>query len=177
LSVVGLLAGCTPTTSTVSAHGTVRPTSVQGTPETAVPTATPTTTATKAPAHASAPVHRATVPKVVVPVKPAPKPPAPLSYRDSSYSESGAYVSPDGPETIDVHLTLAHDIVTAVSVAAGAANDAEAMNYENMFAEGISAVVVGKNIDSLHVGVVGGSSLTSQGFSAALAKIKNDAKI
>jgi uncharacterized protein with FMN-binding domain len=142
---------------------------------------TPTAVPTRTSAHPTAPVHKATPPKAVIPSKPkpkpAPKPPAALRYANGVYDESGSYVSPGGPETIEVHLTLSHDLVSAISVTPGAANDPTATSYENMFAAGLNKVVVGKNIDSLNVGAVGGSSLTSRGFNAALAKIKSDAKL
>jgi hypothetical protein len=181
ISLIGLLAGCTPAATMLSADRTPTPTVAPVVTATPIPTVTPAAVSTTVPAHPSAPVHKATPPKVVAPIapkpKPAPNPPAALLYADGPYDESGSYVSPGGPETIQVHLTLAHDVVTAVSVTPGAANDPTATSYENLFAGGLNKVVVGKNIDSLHVGAVGGSSLTAQGFNAALAKIKNDAKL
>jgi hypothetical protein len=179
ISLIGLLAGCTPAATMLSADRTPTPIVAPVVTATPIPTVTPAAVSTTAPAHPSAPVHKATPPKVVTPTapKPAPKPPAALLYRDGAYDESGSYVSPGGPETIQVHLTLAHDVVTTVSVTPGAANDPTATSYENLFAGGLNKVVVGKNIDSLHVGAVGGSSLTAQGVNAALAKIKNDAKL
>jgi hypothetical protein len=45
-----------------------------------------------------------------------------------------------------------------------------------MFESGIGAVVVGKNINTLNVSRVAGSSLTSMGFNDALTKIKAAAK-
>ena len=44
-----------------------------------------------------------------------------------------------------------------------------------MFAQGISAVVVGKDISTLHVAKVAGPSLTSGGFTDAPAKITAEA--
>jgi hypothetical protein len=44
------------------------------------------------------------------------------------------------------------------------------------FISGIAGVVVGKNIDSIKVDKVGGSSLTSGGFNAAVDAIKADAE-
>ena len=181
VSLVGLLAGCTPTATMASADRTPRPSVAPVATSSAVPVVTPTPVATRTSAHPPTPVHKATPPKTVTPTKPkpkpAPKPPAALRYTDGAYDESGSYVSPGGPETIEVRLTIAHDVVTAVSVTPGAANDPTATSYENMFAAGLNKVVVGKNIDSLSVGAVGGSSLTARGFNAALAKIKNDAKL
>jgi hypothetical protein len=53
--------------------------------------------------------------------------------------------------------------------------DPTATGYEQMFEGGISAATVGKNINTLKIGVVAGSSLTSMGFNRALAAIKADA--
>ncbi len=53
--------------------------------------------------------------------------------------------------------------------------DPTATGYEQMFEGGIAAATVGKNINTLNIGVVAGSSLTSMGFNKALATIKADA--
>lgn len=96
------------------------------------------------------------------------------SYKDGTYTESGDYQAPSGSETIDVTLTLASGVVTAVTVV-GHATDPQAKLHQGQFAQGISEVVVGKKIDQLSVDKVGGSSLTSGGFNAAVAEIKTDA--
>ena len=96
-------------------------------------------------------------------------------YTDGSYTEDGGYVSPAGPQTVTVKVTLAGDKVTAVTVTPHA-TDATAKGYQAMFVQGISAEVVGKDIDKLSVSRVAGSSLTSGGFNAAIAAIKKDAK-
>jgi uncharacterized protein with FMN-binding domain len=97
------------------------------------------------------------------------------TYKDGTYTAPGTYVSPGGQERISVTLTLAKNIVTALKVVTVKA-DPTATGYEQMFEGGISAVTVGKNINSLNIGVVAGSSLTSMGFNKALATIKADAK-
>jgi len=96
------------------------------------------------------------------------------SYTDGTYSENGSYLSPAGKATITVKVTIADDVVTAVTVK-GAATDPTAKRYQSAFEDGISSVVVGKRIDSLKVSKVGGSSLTSEGFNAAITKILADA--
>jgi uncharacterized protein with FMN-binding domain len=96
------------------------------------------------------------------------------SYTDGSYTEDGDYTSPGGPQSVTVKLTLAGDKVTAVTVT-GHATDPTAKSYQAQFVGGISAVVVGKDIDTLNVSRVAGSSLTSGGFNAALKAIKADA--
>ncbi len=96
------------------------------------------------------------------------------SYKDGTYTESADYQAPSGTETVDVTLTLAGGVVTAVTVT-GHATDPEAKLRQGQFIGGISAVVVGKKIADLKVDKVGGSSLTSGGFNAAVAHIKADA--
>jgi uncharacterized protein with FMN-binding domain len=97
-----------------------------------------------------------------------------VNYKDGSYTEPGTYVSPGGEEQISVTLTLAKNIITKMKVITVKA-DPTATGYEQLFEGGISAATVGKNINTLNVGVVAGSSLTSMGFNNALAKIKADA--
>jgi uncharacterized protein with FMN-binding domain len=97
------------------------------------------------------------------------------TYKDGTYTAPGTYVSPGGTEHISVKLTLKSNVVTAVSVTTVQA-DPTAASYERLFEGGISAAVVGKNINTLNVGVVAGSSLTSMGFTSALNTIKSEAK-
>jgi len=97
-----------------------------------------------------------------------------VSYKDGSYTEPGTYVSPGGEEHIGVTLTLSKNIITKMKVITVKA-DPTATGYEQLFEGGISAATVGKNINTLNIGVVAGSSLTSMGFNNALAKIKADA--
>jgi uncharacterized protein with FMN-binding domain len=96
------------------------------------------------------------------------------TYKDGTYTESADYQAPSGTETVDVTLTLAGGVVTAVTVQ-GHANDPQAKLHQGQFASGIAGVVVGKNINDLQVDKVGGSSLTSGGFNAAVEEIKADA--
>jgi hypothetical protein len=98
-----------------------------------------------------------------------------VTYRDGSYSEGGSYTSPGGTETIRVNITLGNDRVTAVSVSTVSA-DPTATGYEAQFASGISAAAVGRNIATLRVGAIAGSSLTAIGFNQAVGKIRADAK-
>lgn len=95
-------------------------------------------------------------------------------YTDGEYSATGDYQSPAGPESIEVDVTLEGDIVTAVTVV-GNATEGNAVRYQAQFAEGIAAEVVGVDIDELQVDKVAGSSLTSDGFNAAIEQIKADA--
>jgi hypothetical protein len=98
----------------------------------------------------------------------------PVAFADGTYSATGTYESPGGTESIEVQLTLAKNLVTAVTVTPQA-RDASGQIYQGMFAQGISAAVVGKDLNTLHVSKVSGSSLTGGGFNDALAKIKAEA--
>jgi uncharacterized protein with FMN-binding domain len=95
-------------------------------------------------------------------------------YRDGTYTADGSYQAPSGTEKITVTLTLADDKVTAVRIGTHA-TDPNAIHYQTAFAGGISSVVVGKEIATLQVSRVAGSSLTSSGFRAALAAIEKKA--
>lgn len=95
-------------------------------------------------------------------------------YTDGDYSATGEYQSPGGPEQIEVGLTLQGDVVTAVTVTP-TATSGQAERYQGEFADGIADVVVGKNINELQVDKVAGSSLTSDGFNAAIETIQADA--
>ncbi|MBF4463395.1 MULTISPECIES: FMN-binding protein [unclassified Rathayibacter] len=97
------------------------------------------------------------------------------SYADGTYQAEGSYTSPGGTEKIGVSLTLAGDVVTAVTVTPESENPT-GDQYQDRFAGGIAGEVVGKKLDDLKVSKVSGSSLTSGGFNQAVDAIKADAK-
>jgi uncharacterized protein with FMN-binding domain len=97
------------------------------------------------------------------------------TYKDGTYSADGTYQSPAGLARITVKVTLAKDVVTAITVD-GHATDATAKSYQGAFDSGIAGKVVGKKIDSLNVTIVSGSSLTSGGFDEAIKKIEATAR-
>jgi uncharacterized protein with FMN-binding domain len=96
------------------------------------------------------------------------------SYADGDYSAEGSYVSPAGEQSVKVELTLKDDTVTAVTVTPEA-DDPQAKGFQQKFAGGISEAIVGKDIDTLEVSRIAGSSLTSSGFTQAIDAIKADA--
>jgi uncharacterized protein with FMN-binding domain len=96
------------------------------------------------------------------------------TYKDGTYSADGTYQAPSGTETITVTLTIVSDDVTKVTIGTHA-TDPNAKQYQTMFANGISSQVVGKALSDLSVTRVAGSSLTSNGFKAAVAKIETQA--
>ncbi|MEK9159711.1 MAG: hypothetical protein AAB383_03195 [Patescibacteria group bacterium] len=98
-------------------------------------------------------------------------------YEDGSYAASGSYASPAGPESVGVTLTVKNDLVTSVSVVKNAINPTS-VNFQELFASGISGQVVGKSLDEIgNYSSINGSSLTPNGFDAALASIKADAAL
>lgn len=116
------------------------------------------------------------------PVVPATTPEAPVAdpkkasvYKDGTYTATGTYMSPGGEDKIAITLTIKNDIVTDTS-AVEMAGDPRSKQYEGMFISGYKQYVVGKNIASLSLTKVSGSSLTPKGFNDALAKIKAQAK-
>ena len=96
------------------------------------------------------------------------------SYTDGTYTAEGSYQAPSGTESVDVTITLKGDVITAVEVVSNA-TDPQAKQHQGEFIAGISDVVVGKDIDTIKVDKVGGSSLTSGGFNKAVEEIKADA--
>ena len=143
----------------------------------------PATSATQSPAdHAAVPVVPASVP-AAIPVVPASVPaivpkqtmPTASVYNDGTYTATGSYMSPGGEDQISVTLTLANDIITSVSAVSGA-GDRTSQRYQNDFLSGYKQYVVGKNIATVDLTRVSGSSLTPAGFDNALAQIMAQAK-
>lgn len=95
-------------------------------------------------------------------------------YADGTYTAEGSYQTPETVETIEVTLTIADDAVSDVTVV-GDPIAPESKNYQGQFIAGISDEIVGVKVDDLDVDRVAGSSLTSEGFDQALAKIKDEA--
>lgn len=98
------------------------------------------------------------------------------SYKDGTYTATGAYTSPGGSESIEVTVTIKDGVITSTSADANA-SDAEAEEYQGMFLSAYEDLVVGKNIDDVDLSRVSGSSLTSQGFNNALDDIKQEAEV
>ncbi|MEG9248733.1 hypothetical protein V6S67_11635 [Arthrobacter sp. Soc17.1.1.1] len=97
-------------------------------------------------------------------------------YEDGTYTETGSYQSPAGPEEVGVTMTLEADVVTAVEVEPMPDNPTTTM-YQERFAGGITDAIVGRKLDDLTVDKVAGSSLTSGGFNEAADKIKSEAQL
>lgn len=95
-------------------------------------------------------------------------------YADGEYTATGEYVSPGGPETVTVTLTLEGNTVTELDVT-GSGRTPNAKKFQGEFIDGIDEIAVGQNIDELNVSKVAGSSLTSGGFNDAIEQIREDA--
>ena len=93
---------------------------------------------------------------------------------DGTYDAEGSYSTPGGQESIRVELTVADGVVTDVTVTPEATGG-NAARFQEEFASGIADVVVGKDLAGLSVDKVSGSSLTGDGFNAALDEIRADA--
>ncbi|HLZ14986.1 MAG TPA: hypothetical protein VKQ34_03255 [Candidatus Saccharimonadales bacterium] len=124
--------------------------------------------------------HTAVSPPATVPSDTPVAPTAPAAtpagtYKDGTYSATGTYDSPGGTENIKVSVTLQNDVITATS-AQNRANDPDGREFEDAFIMEYKQFVVGKDISSLQLDNVAGSSLTTQGFNDALDQIKAQAK-
>lgn len=97
------------------------------------------------------------------------------TYKDGTYTETGRYVSPNGAESIEVTVTLTNSIITSANVV-GDATSGDSQVYQQQFISGYKPLVIGKNINQVSLSRVAGSSLTSNGFNAALDQIKTDAQ-
>ncbi len=97
------------------------------------------------------------------------------NYKDGSYDVVGDYVSPGGPEQIEVKMTLKDNTIADVEVISKAERP-QTKNFQGIFIANYKPLVVGKNINEVHLTKVSGSSLTPKGFDDALEKIKAAAK-
>lgn len=95
-------------------------------------------------------------------------------YEDGTYSADGEYTSPGGQQSVSVELTLKDGAISDITVTPGAV-DSQSQRFQKDFAENVADQVVGKSLDEADVSVVASSSLTSEGFNEALAKIAEEA--
>lgn len=96
------------------------------------------------------------------------------AYKDGTYTAVGSYRSPGGPDQISITATLKNDVITDIS-ATPMPGDKTSEHYQSLFISGYKPLVVGKNIDSVKLNAVSGSSLTPIGFNEAITKIKAEA--
>jgi len=98
-----------------------------------------------------------------------------ISYKDGVYSAEGDYVSPGGPEQIQVKLTLKGNIVVDANVVSEATRE-KSKHFQGLFTDNFKPLVIGKNINDIVLDKVSGSSLTPKGFNDAVQKIKTEAQ-
>jgi uncharacterized protein with FMN-binding domain len=96
------------------------------------------------------------------------------TYKDGTYTATGTYATPENKETIGLTVTIANDAITDVSLSQSPTSG-ESREYQQKFLSGYKSLVIGKKIDGLSLSRVAGSSLTSNGFNAALDEIRADA--
>ena len=99
-----------------------------------------------------------------------------VNYKDGTYTAEGDYVTHVGPKHISVKITLKGNIITTADVT-NEADDAMSVKYQDKFISGYKPLVIGKNINEVHLSAVSGSSLTPNGFNAALSTIESQAKM
>lgn len=152
------------------ALGTEEQSGVENTISTPVPTPVstqPTPTPTKTPS---------TTPTTQPSTKPTPTPAKTTKYKNGTYTASGVYATPEGGESIDVTLTIKDDVIVDSNVTGNARMFSTSGNYQRRFIADYKPYVVGRKLDSAQLSAVSGASLTSNGFNAALAKIKAQAQ-
>ncbi len=96
-------------------------------------------------------------------------------YKNGTYTVVGEYVSPGGPEQVEITLVIEDDKVLNAS-GVSKATLPTSINFQGQFLGGFKDVILGKNIDEIKVDKVAGSSLTPKGFHDALEKIKLEAQ-
>jgi len=101
---------------------------------------------------------------------------SPSSYKDGTYSATGSYMSPGGRDELFVTLAIKNNIVTTVTATAKPGDETSAY-YEDIFVKNFKPFVVGKDIATLKLDKVSGSSLTPKGFNDAVSQIKKQAQV
>jgi len=97
-----------------------------------------------------------------------------LPTADGTYSGSGSYETPGGPQQIDVTVVLADGVVTGVRVDPAATNTTS-LRFQERFASAVVDSVVGRPLDEVAVDRLAGSSSTGAGFMAAIGQVERDA--
>lgn len=97
------------------------------------------------------------------------------SYKDGIYTAMGTYISPAGKEDIGLSLTLKNNTIIDINFTSKATNEVS-IKLQGMFASGYKELVIGKDISTVKLDKVSGSSLTPKGFNDAIEKIKLQAK-
>lgn len=96
-----------------------------------------------------------------------------MTYKDGTYSADGLYGGL--PSKLTVTVTLKGDRIGDVKVGTHA-TDPTSLEYQRGFAAAVPAVVRGKPLAEVKVGKLAGASGCPDGFNAAIAKIREQAR-
>lgn len=96
------------------------------------------------------------------------------TFKDGTYEAQGNYISPAGPETVGVTVTLKDGIIVDSEFEVQSKHPTS-MKMQEIFKDAYKEQVLGKNIADIDLDVVGTSSLTPNGFEDALKKIMEQA--
>lgn len=141
-------------------------------PSTTASPAKPTGTTSTAPsAEASAPPPAAVT--TAAPAAPSIAP-VPTVFKDGQYSATASYNSPGGLQSLGVTVTVTGDKVT-MSTLDLMGKIGISITYQKLFESGYLDQVVGKDLATISLGAVAGSSLTALGFNDALSQIQTAA--
>lgn len=97
-------------------------------------------------------------------------------YKNGTYAAVGTYTAPSGKEEIAVSVTVANGKITNSTVTKQTENQTST-KFQNEFIAGYKQFVTGKDISTLKLTKVSGSSLTPGGFNNAIEQIKAQAAI
>lgn len=98
-------------------------------------------------------------------------------YNDGTYTASADYSVPHGYQnSIDISVTIANDIITAVSTD-NDYSDNESGMYIDAFESDLEGEVVGQLLSEVSFSRIGGASLTTDGFNEALELVQSAATI
>lgn len=99
-----------------------------------------------------------------------------VTYKNGTYQATGNYLSPGGQETIGITLVVQGDKVTDATVVSNATLPTSQL-FQQDFAANFKTHVIGKDLASLKLDKISGSSLTPKGFNDAVSKIQAEAAI
>ncbi len=98
------------------------------------------------------------------------------AYADGGYEASAIYELPKNHSNeITVAVSLENDKITSVTVD-NVYSENESLKYISGFENAIEEAVVGEKIEALSLSQVGGASLTTEGFNAAIGSIARSAQ-
>lgn len=97
------------------------------------------------------------------------------SYKDGTYTASANYSVPHGYQnSINVSVTVKDGVISAAS-ATHSSSDRESAEFIDSFNSSLSSKVVGQSLSGASFSRIGGASLTTDGFQAAIETVKNEA--